>query len=140
MPRNVFVDTSCWLAIADKSEKRHARVSDVYQELLKTTTLLVTSDLVIAETQILLRRRLGSDAARVFLDGINNSPSIEVLFLDAAMEMAVKEILKKFSDQELSFTDASAFTMMRSRKIKTAFTLDHHFALAGFLMIPNELD
>jgi predicted nucleic acid-binding protein len=137
MARSVFVDTSCWIAVADRSERHHAKVVAIYEDFLKGSTILVTSDLVIAETQILLRRRLGYDAARLFLDGVNNSPSINLVFLDSATELAAKEILHKFSDQELSFTDATSFAIMRAAKINTAFTLDQHFAMAGFRIVPQ---
>ena len=137
MARSIFVDTSCWVAVADRSESRHPKVVAVYEELLHGSVLLVTSDLVLAETQILLRRRLGYNAAHLFLDGVNNSPSMHLVFLDSAMELAAKGILEKFADQDLSFTDACSFAIMRANKIKTALTLDHHFSMAGFRILPE---
>jgi len=132
----VYVDTSAWIALVDKSERRHKDVSDAYRKLLRGTQMLVTSDLVLAESQILLRRRLNFSAAETFLDSANTSPSIEIIFMDHSLEQVAKELLKKFRDQELSFTDAASFAIMKARRIHRALTLDQHFQLAGFKMIP----
>lgn len=133
----IFVDTSAWIAVADSGENTHQAVTTLYKQLLKTSVRLITSDLVIAESQILLRRRMGANAANIFLDSVNHSPSIEIVFMDPETELAAKKVLEKFSDQELSFTDAASFVIMKSRKMRTAFTLDKHFAIAGFRIIPE---
>jgi predicted nucleic acid-binding protein len=134
----IFIDTSAWIAVADSSESSHSAVTTVYKQLLKSAVRLITSDLVIAESQILLRRRVGANAANVFLDSVNHSPSIEIIFLDQEMELVAKKFLEKFSDQDLSFADAASFAIMKSRKMRTAFTLDHRFAIAGFRVLPEK--
>jgi predicted nucleic acid-binding protein len=138
MPLPIFVDTSAWIAVADSSESSHTAVIPIYKQLLKSASRLITTDLVIAETQILLLRRMGADAANLFLDSANHSPSIEIVFLDQEMELTAKKVLEKLSDQDLSFTDAASFAIMKSRKIRTAFTLDKHFAIAGFRTLPEK--
>jgi uncharacterized protein len=137
MPLPLFIDTSAWIAVADSGESSHTSVTTIYKQLLKSSVRLITSDLVVAESQILLRRRMGADAANIFLDSVNHSPSVEIVFLDQEMEIEAKKILEKFSDQELSLTDAASFLIMKSRKIRTAFTLDKHFAIAGFRILPE---
>ncbi len=133
----IFVDTSAWIAVSDSGENTHQAVTTLYKQLLKSSVRLITSDLVIAESQILLRRRMGANAANIFLDSVNYSPSIEIVFLDSETELAAKKVLEKFSDQELSFTDAASFAIMKSHKMRTAFTLDKHFAIVGFRTIPE---
>ncbi|MCI0416337.1 PIN domain-containing protein [bacterium] len=136
MAAQVFVDTSGWIALVDKSERRHKDVSDAYRKLLTGTQVLVTSDLVLAESHILVRRRLSYSAAETFLESMNTSPSIVIIFMDDSLEQLAKELLKKFRDQELSFTDAASFAIMKARRIHRAVTLDQHFQSAGFKMIP----
>lgn len=133
----IFVDTSAWIAVADSSESNHSKVTTVYKQLLKSSVRLITSDLVVAESQILLRRRMGSDAANIFLDSVNHSPSIEIVFLDQELELAARKFLEKYSDQELSFADAASFAIMKIRKMRTAFTLDRNFVIAGFRTLPE---
>jgi len=40
--------------------------------------------------------------------------------------------LDKFSDQRISFTDATSFSLMRRHNIRKVFGFDRHFAMAGF--------
>lgn len=134
----IFIDTSAWVGITDAGESSHGIVSAIYKELLKSSVRLITTDLVLAETQILISRRIGAEVANIFLDSLNHSPSIEIVFLDQETELAAKKVLEKFSDQDLSFTDATSFAIMKSRKMRTAFTLDKHFAIAGFRTLPEK--
>ena len=46
-----------------------------------------------------------------------------------------EEILRKYSDQDFSYTDAVSFAIMRRQRIRKAFCFDKHFATAGFLNI-----
>jgi uncharacterized protein len=137
MPLPIFVDTSAWIAVADSGESSHTKITTIYKQLLKSSVRLITSDLVVAESQILLCRRMGADAANIFLDSVNHSPSIEIVFLEQETETEAKKILQKFSDQDLSFADAASFAIMKARKMRTAFTLDKHFAIAGFRTLPG---
>jgi len=41
-------------------------------------------------------------------------------------------------DQDFSFTDAVSFTVMTTRGIEEALTLDHHFAVAGFRILGRQ--
>jgi predicted nucleic acid-binding protein len=137
MARSVYVDSSAWIAVVDAREKAHKIAGDQFKELLKGSITLVTSDLVLAETQILLRRRISAEAANVFLDSTNHSPSIQIVFVDSETEIAAKEILTKFADHDFSLTDACSFALMKASGIRTAFTFDKHFAIAGFRIIPS---
>lgn len=44
--------------------------------------------------------------------------------------------IRGYEDQGFSLCDAVSFQVMRARRIKTAFALDHHFQIAGFRMVP----
>ena len=44
--------------------------------------------------------------------------------------------LTRFADQGFSLTDAVSFVVMTRRRSRTALTIDHHFAVAGFSMVP----
>jgi predicted nucleic acid-binding protein len=46
---------------------------------------------------------------------------------------AEREWLARFADQAFSLADAVSFCVMSNRGIHEALTLDHHFAVAGFI-------
>jgi predicted nucleic acid-binding protein len=98
------------------------------------------SDFGTQQAHILLRRRISAEAANIFLDSTNHSPSIQIAFVDSETEIAAKEILTKFADHDFSLTDACSFALMKATGIRTAFTFDQHFAIAGFRIIPHNED
>lgn len=136
MSQQVFVDASAWIAIADNSETHHQDAARTYSDLLNSQIILVTTGLVVAEAHILLRRRLGHRAAVTFLKSVNESPRIEIVYANARLEAEAKKILHQYDDQDFSFADAVSFTLMQERGITQAFTLDQHFAIAGFTLVP----
>ena len=97
---------------------------------------IITTNLVVAETQVLLLRRTGRSAAMTFLAEVRSGP-IVVVDSDAELERAaVTEWLSVYSDQAFSLCDAVGFAVMRERGISDALALDHHFDVAGFNRIP----
>jgi len=43
----------------------------------------------------------------------------------------------RFDDQPCSLADAVSFAVMKQRGIRDALTLDRHFGIAGFTVIPG---
>jgi uncharacterized protein len=135
MPRHVFVDTSAWLAVIDSSDAHHAEAARIYKRLLDNQVILVVTILVVAETQIWLRRRLGAEVASSFLNNINESPRIEIVFPDDALEKKAKSILRQYSDQDFSLTDALSFAWMKAAGLSDVFAYDQHFVTAGHTLV-----
>jgi predicted nucleic acid-binding protein len=136
MTTRVFVDTSAWVAVSDKDESRHTEAAAYYRKLLVGPALLVTSLAVLAEAHILIRRRLGAQAASAFLKNANESARIEIIYPKPSHEAEAKAILSKYNDQDFSLADALSFVLMQENGVKEAFTYDRHFATAGFTKIP----
>jgi predicted nucleic acid-binding protein len=136
MSSHVFVDTGAWLALADKSDNLHAVAKETYPTVLKSGRHLVTTNLVVAETYNLLRRRLGFDASMGFLTSLRQSARAHVVFSDAVLEREAERILLHYRDQDFSYVDAVSFAYMNQQPITEAFAFDHHFLVAGFFILP----
>ena len=132
MKPGIFVDTSSWIAVSDRGEANHTKAVHIFRQLMNRRGLLVTTNLVIAEAHILLRRRLGQSAAMAFLDSLHQSAHVEIVYPGMEHELEAIRILKQFQDQDFSLTDAISFAVMRKSKITEAFSFDHHFVIAGF--------
>jgi uncharacterized protein len=132
----VFVDTGAWFALADRSDGYHSKALAIYPRLLKELQRLVTTNLVVAESYMLIQRSLGHQAAVIFLERIEASPRILKIYSDHDLEIRAVEILRKYSDQNFTYTDAVSFALMRQQGIREAFSFDHHFTVAGFEIIP----
>ena len=133
---DVFVDTSAWVALADKDDSHHKEAASSYPSIFKNHKTLVTSNLVIAETYIVLLKELRHKAAIEFLERIKGSPRILKIYSNENIETEAEGILAKYMDQDFSYTDAVSFVIMKSQKIRKAFCFDKHFTIAGFTNIP----
>lgn len=97
----------------------------------------MTTNLVVAEMQVLLTRFRGADEGRRFLDSLYRDASHRVVFVDRDLERSATENwLRRFRDQRLSLADAVSFEVMRAENIGEALALDAHFEVAGFGMRP----
>lgn len=132
----IFVDTGAWVALADRDDRHHQEAASLYPELLRNYGRLVTSDLVVSEVYVILRRALGYSHAMSFLEGVKASPRIQEVFSTEDLEEQAVSILKQYADQDFSLTDAVSFALMRSRHISKAFAFDSHFSTAGFAVLP----
>jgi predicted nucleic acid-binding protein len=133
----VFLDTSAWLAAFIVREKRHAQCAKLYDDLLAARTIVLTTTLVVSEMHGLLVRRRGPADGLRFLDLVRSDPAVEIVRVDEDLEeMAIESWLRRYNDLPLSLTDAASFEAMRSHGVRTAFTLDRHFAATGFRMVP----
>jgi uncharacterized protein len=135
MNRRVFVDTSAWVAVANRSEHLHPEAVALYKHLLEADFQLVTSSLVLAETHILLRRKIGHPEAMMFLRIVNQSRQIQTIFPGLEVEKTAKDWLGKYHDQDFSLTDAVSFTLMQAEGLDVAFSYDRHFTVAGFSLL-----
>ena len=132
----LFVDTGAWYALADSSDQYHDEAVKIYPKLLGNYHPLKTTNLVVAETHILIRRCIGYQAAIAFLENIASSPRVIKIYSDRMLEDRAESILRQYQDQDFSYTDAVSFVVMKQYGITEAFSFDKHFVTAGFTLIP----
>ena len=137
MARDLFVDTGAWVALADEDDQYHGRAASVYPGLLRDHQRLVTTNLVLAESYIILRLALGHAAAMTFLENLRASPRIERAYITADLEKEAVDILRRYRDQSFSLTGPTSFALMQRRDMDVAFAIDAHFAAAGFVCLPG---
>lgn len=137
MSKGVFVDTSGWLAAANSREAHHAEAAIAYDELVQRRDRLITTNLVVAEMHILTVRQQGAEAGCALLDAIYTDPRYTVVTTTRELESdATDRWLRPYRDHRFSLTDAVSFEVMRLEKIGEALSLDHHFEVAGYTLIP----
>jgi uncharacterized protein len=136
MKGEIFVDSGAWLALAHDRDQYHAKACRIYPRLLAESQRMVTTNLVVAECHALLLKYKGREVALLFIDTMKQSPRIEQVHSTAALEAEALELLRRYRDQDFSYTDAVSFALMKQRGIQTAFAFDRHFAAAGFKLVP----
>jgi predicted nucleic acid-binding protein len=129
----VFIDTGAFLARYLSNDVYHAQAVAVWKRLRGKT--LFTSNHVIDETLTLLARRAGGRFAADRAENIYASQALEIIYTTPDDELQAVQLLRKYSDQNVSFTDCISFALMKTRRIALAFSFDHHFHRAGFRTI-----
>jgi predicted nucleic acid-binding protein len=133
----LFVDTSAWYPVVVRSHPDHKRIASVLTTRIRQRLRVVTTNLVIAETHALLLRRAGREPALTFAKTVRQSPNLIVGSDPELEDLALSDWLERYDDQDFSFTDAVSFAVMRERRIEEALTLDPHFTVAGFQVVPR---
>ena len=72
---DLFVDTSAWYPIADRSHPDHDALARTLRERIGQGARIVTTNLVVAESHALLLRRAGQRAALAFLKSVRQAPN-----------------------------------------------------------------
>ncbi|MBC7225913.1 MAG: PIN domain-containing protein [Thermoflexales bacterium] len=119
-----LADTGFLFALADSSDRHHARALAVAQTFQAP---LVLPCPVLPEICYLLDSRLGRRAMRQFLrELIRNAIPVEPL--QPRDLPRVLELLERYEDIGLDFTDAAIVAIAERLKITTILTLDYrHF-------------
>ncbi len=123
----LFVDTSVWYAAADAGDRSNPRA----KEILTSGEPLLTTDHVLVETWLLLRHRLGREAANRFWDGLRSGVAAIEAVGPADLETA-RAVESSFADQDFSIVDLTSFAVMGRLGLRRAAAFDRDFAVYRF--------
>jgi predicted nucleic acid-binding protein len=130
----IFVDTGAFLARHLARDQHHRRARKAWGRIGHE---LATSNFVLDETFTLLGRwadgRFAAERARAILA----SRTLTILRPDAGDELQAVDLMEKYADKKVSFTDCISFVLMRRHGIDRAFSFDRHFRDAGFRLWPR---
>lgn len=129
---NLFVDTSAWYALNDRSDQHRDAALESMSRISSGQVGLITSDYILDESLTLISARANRRTAVAFGDLLLKSSTIQLVTITEELRQSAFELFKKFSDKDLSFTDCTSFALMKKLKLKTAFTFDEHFRQVGF--------
>jgi predicted nucleic acid-binding protein len=135
--RAVLVDTGAWLAAFHGRDQYHDAAAGELRRLRTERVQLLVTDLILAELHLHLVHGLGPRRAAGHLGTLKSDPLIEEAFADRELQdAAMSDWIRRYADHPFTFTDAASFALMKARGIRTAFTFDRHFRIAGFRTIP----
>jgi predicted nucleic acid-binding protein len=132
----IFVDTGAFVARHLARDQYHAMAADGWSQLARRGWRCLTTNYVLDETITLLARRAGARFAADRARAIFGSERLTIFRPTVDDELVAIELLEKFDDKDLSFTDCISFVTMRARGVRRAFTFDRHFREAGFIPWP----
>ena len=128
----IFIDTGAFVARHLPRDQYHAAALAGWQQLARRGWRCLTTSFVLDETVTLLARRAGAHFAAERARAMLASERLTVVRPTVDDEFAALELLEKFADKDLSFTDCVSFVTMRARGVTRAFAFDRHFREQGF--------
>lgn len=134
MKYKAYVDTSALITFRDLSDTYHP----LFRRLFSDPPSLVTSSLVIAEGHAWFLKRYDASRAMQFLSFVEE---LKIMTITPVGNKEVKDatkFIRKFSDQNLTLTDAVGLYIMQQHHIKNCWSNDHHLTLIGASLIIHQ--
>lgn len=122
-----YVDTSALIAFADRSDSYH----DLFRRAFSNPPPLVTTTLVIAEGHAWFVKRFDSYRGLEFLAMIEAMRPLKIIATTNSDLEEGAALLRRFSDQDVTMTDAVGLHVMAVRKTRTCWSTDRDLSLTG---------
>jgi predicted nucleic acid-binding protein len=129
----VYVDTSALIAFSDRSDTHNP----LFRRLFAKPPPLVTTPLVAAEGHAWFLRRYDRTRALQFLAMLEAMTPLRLLPVGAEEQEAASSLLRRFSDQDLTLTDAVGLHVMKDRRVRVCWSTDFHLGLTGVHLVVN---
>jgi predicted nucleic acid-binding protein len=130
-----YVDTSALIAFVDRSDSYHP----LFRRLFSDPPELITTTLVVAEGHGWFLKRYDRTRALQFLSLIEDLRPLGIVAVGLEEFAGAVKILRKFSDQDLTLTDAAGLHLMKAQRIRSCWSTDFHLGLTGIpLVIQNQ--
>jgi hypothetical protein len=131
----LFVDTSGWLALVNRSDALHEAATDIYNERFAAGWVFVTHAGVMLEVGNGLSRARSHHLAVKLRSRLNASTRIQIESLTNDLYEAGWRLYEERPDKEWGVVDCISFVLMEELGLTEALTADHHFEQAGFLKL-----
>ena len=131
---DAYVDTSALIAFVDRSDTYHP----LFRQLFSRPPRIVTTTLVVAEGHAWFLRRYDRTRALQFLSLIEDLAPLSIAPVGPVEQAGATRLLRRFSDQDLTMTDAVGLYLMQARKLARCWSTDFHLGLTGASLVINE--
>ena len=131
---DAYVDTSALIAFADRSDSYHA----LFKRLFSDPPPLVTTTLVVAEGHGWFLKRYDRTRALQFVALIEDLTPLRLVAVGPDEQAGGARMLRKFSNQDLSLTDAVGLHVMQVQRMHACWSTDRHLGLTGVSLVTDE--
>ena len=136
--RDLFVDTSGWGYHLVGKDPLHDEVERILQEAVKHRRKLITTNYVIHELVALLtlsRFHLPRPQVIEAINKIKRDVSVEVVYIERAIDDRAWALLEAHDNQEWSLVDASSIIIMKDFRMTEALSTDKCFPQEGLIKL-----
>lgn len=126
----IFIDTGAFIAYFIKQEAQNIEVTRKYEIYRKQKAAFLTSNYVICELLTWFNakyHRSVLEKVALTLTRLESERELNVLYVDRVIAKKSLDILIKFSEHKISFTDATTYILYKDFALDEIFTLDSDF-------------
>jgi len=131
---DAYLDTSGLIAFSDGSDTYHA----LFRRLFSKPHSLITSSLVVTEGHAWFLKRYDRTRALRFIAMIEDMSFLKIIAVGSAELRAGAQMLRKFSDQDLTLVDAVGLHLLKEHGCRSCWSTDRHLGLTGVSLIIHE--
>jgi predicted nucleic acid-binding protein len=128
-----YVDTSALIAFADRSDSYHP----LFRRLFSDPPPLVTTPLVIGEGHGWFLKRYDVSRGLHFLAMVETMP-LSILAITHREQQSAISLIRDYSDQDLTLTDAVGLHLMALRRIRTCWSTDFQMGLTKVPLVIHQ--
>ncbi|GEM_PF-393551 len=129
MRENIFMDTSALIALLNSRDQNHQKITSFLQDR-KQSLNSVTTNLVLSELISFFSRHGSLKSVLEFQKKMLGDSQFKIIWADKALHQSASQMIEKYSDQQISFTDALSFAVMKKERISQALVFDDDFIKA----------
>lgn len=126
----VFIDSGAFIAYFLKQEAFHEDVVKRYNFYTRAKAQFFTSNYILDELLTWFSSRQPkyfTEKLTVYLQGMIGNDELRVIFIDSLIHKKSQDILLKFYEHKISFTDATTYVLYKDFSLDEIFTLDRDF-------------
>lgn len=126
----VLIDTGAFIAYFIKQEKFHDDTVRKYKFYRHQKATLLTSDYILDELLTWFSAKQNKQVLEKLVAAIQkmvDAEELKVLSVDQMVFKKAQDVLIKFSEHKISFTDATTYILYKDLALDEIFTLDDDF-------------
>lgn len=132
-PEPIYVDTSAFYALMDRSDPYHKSAKALWPGLLDEHISLLTSNYIVAESLSLIQHRLGYKAAGIWYRDVLGV--LDVYWVDQATHRLGYELWMGLGRYQYSLVDCISYVIMHHNHIEKAFCFKCNYTEQGFTIL-----
>lgn len=126
----IFVDTGVFIAYFLKQEASHDNVVKKYKFYIQAKAQFITSNYILDELLTWFsskQTKYFTEKLIIYLQKVIENGELKVVFIDSLIHKKAQDVLLKFLEHKISFTDATTYVLYKDFALDEIFTLDSDF-------------
>jgi uncharacterized protein len=132
-PDPVYVDTSAFYALMDRSDPNHHSAKNLWPVLLEDHFNLCTSNYIVCESLDLIQHRLGYEAGNIWYKNV--LAVLDVYWVDLPIHKRAYDLWISLGRHRHTLIDCISYVIMNKNQIEKAFSFNHRLADQGFMLL-----